>query len=95
MLIGYIGLGRDELNVLLGACIDVSDVFTVRRGQLFEFADPIPDGLNTPPHVLLSGKWVQDERSEAGFIAIPEVLMRGRLQRFLPAAVPDGEVDAD
>src|SRR6266852_7076430 len=82
MLIAYIGLGGDQLNALLGACIYVPDHFTVRRGQLFEFADPVPDGLNMPPYVLLSGKWVQDERSEAGFIAVPEVLMRGRLQRF-------------
>ena len=82
MLIAYIGFGGDQLDALLGASIYVPGHFTVRCGQLFEFVDPVPDGLNMPPYVLLSGIWVQDERSEAGFLAVPKVLMRGRPQRF-------------
>jgi len=62
---------------LPGADIHVPDRFTVSRGQFFELVDPVPDGLNMPPYVLLAGKRVQDERSEAGLIAVPEVLAGG------------------
>ena len=85
MFVGQVGLVRGQLNSLLGAGIHVPGHFPVRLGQLIEFVETVPDGLNIPPYVLLAGKRVQDERSEAGLIAVPEVLMSGRLQRFFAA----------
>src|ERR1035438_8428560 len=72
MLIGYFGLGGSQLNTLLGTGIHVPDHFTVRRGQLIEFVDPVLDALHMPPYVLLAGKWVQDEPCQAGLIAVPD-----------------------
>ena len=77
MLIGQVGLLGNQLNTLLGTDIHVPDRFTVILGKFLELVDPIPDGLNMPPHILLAGKRVQNERSEAGLIAVPEVLAGG------------------
>ena len=83
MLLGHLGLGGSQLNALLGTGIHVPDHFSVRRGQRIEFVDPVLDALHIPPYVLLAGKWVQDEPTQAGLIALPEVLVLPRWQRFL------------
>ena len=79
MLIGQAGFRGSQLNALLGAGVHVPDHFCVSRGDLIEFVDPVPDGLHMPPHVLLGGKWVHQERSQAGLFAVPEVRIGGRL----------------
>jgi hypothetical protein len=62
---------------LVRAAIHVPDHFSVSRGKLIELVDPVLDGLNMPTYVSLAGIRVQDERSEARLIAVPEVLAGG------------------
>src|SRR6266851_3052206 len=63
VLIGQVGLFRSHLKALLRTGIHFFDRFAMGRGQLVKFINPVPDGLHMPPHILLAGKWVSDERS--------------------------------
>jgi hypothetical protein len=83
MFIGEAGLGGNHLNAVLGTGIDIPDHSGAIRSQLIEFVDPVLDGLNMPPNVLLAGEWVQQEPGDTGLIAIPPVLAWNRLQRFI------------
>src|ERR1035441_8180601 len=75
MLAGCVGLQGSQLNTLLGTGIHISYHFLVRCGQFIKFVDPILDALNVPLYVPLAGKWVQDEPSQSGLIAVPEVVV--------------------
>src|SRR5882672_9283431 len=80
VLIGFISLGRSELNSLLCAGIRVLDRLAVGSGELIQFVDAVADGGSLPLDVLLAGKGVQ---------FAPETFVRVRLQSGFTGRVVD------
>src|SRR2546427_10839519 len=78
VLIGFIRLGRSELDSLLRPGIRVLDRLAVGSRELIQFVDAVADGSSLPLDVLFAGKRVQ---------FAPETFMRVRLQRSLAGRV--------
>jgi hypothetical protein len=70
MLVGFGGLGGNQLNALLGAAIHVLNHPAVGRGQRIQFVDPVPDGPNLSLHVRLAGHGVGEEIYYVGIVTL-------------------------
>ena len=78
VLVGFVGLGRGQLDALLRARIDVLDHLAVGGGEFIELVDAIADRRGLALHVLLAGKRIQ---------LAPESFVGIRLQRMFAGRV--------
>jgi hypothetical protein len=56
VLVGFVGLGRGQLDALLGAAIHILNHPGVAGGEFVEFIHAVADGLGLALYILLAGK---------------------------------------